>query len=427
MRPGKDRSILTSQYSRRSILAAGVGGALALASRPHMAFGTDVAVPVVLPGLDVLALQHRERLTGKRIGLVCNHTATTATGVHAIDLLRSFPETTLVSLFAPEHGLKGRVIAGNIADSVDEATGLPVWSLHGTHRKPTPAMLKGLDLVLIDLQDVGARFYTYSSTLALVMQAAGAQGLPVLVLDRPNPIGGDALHGPLLDPASASFLGYYPVPVRHGLTVGEFARLVQGAYGVACELDVIPMHGWRRGFYWAETGLPWQPPSPSLWRPEATITYPGICFFEGTNCSVGGSTFYPYEVVAAPWIDGAGLAATLNGQGWAGVRYEAISYTPEKPNDGKYQGEVCQGVWLQLTDRQRFDPVVAACAVLRQVHRDYSDKLTFRKPHMRLLGGSDTFLETLLNAPGLRGLAAIWEAECAAFDQLRSPYLLYST
>lgn len=415
-------------WSRRRFLASALGSVAVLPWTARAIAESVLEQPKTSPvrvGLDQLMRDHLGTLQGQRIGLLCNHTAVDIDGVHAIDRLRETPGVDLVALFAPEHGLRGRVIAGKIASGTDEATGLPVWSLHGEHRKPTPEMLADLDLILIDLQDVGARFYTYSSTLALTMQAAGAADIPVWVLDRPNPIGGLGVHGPLLDPACASFLGMYPVPVRHGLTLGEFAGLVHRAYGVACDLQVIPMEHWQRTMYWPETGLPWTPPSPSLWRPEATMTYPGTCFFEGTNCSLGGSFFHPYEVVAAPWIDGEALAVALSAQGWPGVAFEPIAYTPTKPNDGKYADEECRGVWLQVTNRQRFDPIQSACAVLREVQRTYPEKITYRRSHMKLLAGSSTFLDTVLEAPALRPLVDGWNRECTEFDALRQPYLLY--
>lgn len=415
--------ICTDRWPRRTILgllAAGAG----LALFPRSLWASQR--PPVLSGLEVALRDHIPALAGNRIGLVCNHTAVDRAGTHAIDLLRAIPDIRLQALFTPEHGLRGRIVGGKIADSTDPISGLPIRSLYGDHRKPSPAMLKDIDLLVIDLQDVGARFYTYWSTMALVMQAAGEHGLPVWVLDRPNPIGGSQVQGPQLDPKHASFLGYYPVPVRHGLTMGELARYIQGSYGVQCDLTVIPLEGWRRPHHWEDIGWPWVPPSPSLWRPEATLTYPGMCLFEGTNCSLGGSTFHPYEVVAAPWMDSAAIAAAAESDGWPGLHFECIEYCPEKPNDGKYKGEVCRGVWMQVTDRALADPIAGACSLLRAIHQQHGDQLTFRRPHLTLLLGSATLLDTILTAPGLRPVVADWEAACALFAVKRGPALLYA-
>ncbi|HYE78312.1 MAG TPA: DUF1343 domain-containing protein [bacterium] len=378
----------------------------------------------VRPGLEVLLRDHLPELKGRRVGLVCNHTAIDSHGNHAIDLLRD-SGVQLVALFSPEHGIRGRVVAGKIADSTDPISGLPIYSLYGDTRKPTPQMLNGIDLLLFDLQDIGARFYTYSSTLALVMQAAGEQGIPVWVLDRPNPTGGAMTQGPLLDPACASFLGYYPIPVRHGMTLGELALLFRGEYQVACEVQVIHAEGWRRVDLWEATGLPWVPPSPSIWHPSATLTYPAMCFFEGTNCSIGGSTYKPYEVVAAPWIEPEPLCAELNRRGYPGVRFECIEYVPAKPNDGKYQGELCKGIHLQVTDPATFDPVLCGAALLQAIGRQYPEKISYRRPHMRLLAGSGTFLDEVLKAKDLTVLKSRWDRDCATFNKLRQPYLLY--
>lgn len=418
-----ESTTMASSVTRRIVLGL---GALLLMLMSIPAIGEQPAPrPKVLPGLEVLLRDHLDQLDGKRIGLVCNHTAVDSAGTHAIDLLTAQPEVNLVALYSPEHGMRGRVIAGEVADSIDEASGLPVYSLYGKTRKPTPAMLDGIDLLLFDMQDIGARFYTYSSTLSLVMQAAGEQGIPVWVLDRPNPTGGVLVQGNILDTDHTSFLGYHPIPIRHGMTMGELAFLFRGEFGVTCEIGVIPAEGLRRSDNWAATGLPWIPPSPSIWDPSATLTYPGLCFFEGTNLSIGGSTFKPYEVIAAPWLDPVPLAAELNDLALPGVHFECIEYCPLKPNDGKYKGEVCKGLHLQVTDPSRFDPIVTAMAALRSIATRYPDELTYRKEHMRLLAGSDTFLGEVLEAREITDLKAAWDLQCAEFGQLRRPYLLY--
>jgi uncharacterized protein YbbC (DUF1343 family) len=268
--------------------------------------------PPVRPGIEVLLTDSLHLLQGKRVGLITNHSAVDRFGVHDIDLLAGATDFELVALFSPEHGIRGEEEGGiSIQDQTDERSGLPVHSLYGETRKPTPAMLEGLDLLLYDIQDIGARYFTYVSTMARAMEAAGEAGIPFLVLDRPNPIGGVAVQGTVLDPEFSTFVGLYPVPMRHGMTSGELARMFVGEFGVQAELTVIPVEGWARGMTFEETNLPWIPPSPNMPSVESAIHYTGTCLFEGTTISVGRGTDMAFQVVGAPWLNPDSLAEAM--------------------------------------------------------------------------------------------------------------------
>ena len=264
----------------------------------------------VRPGIEVLLTDSLSLVRGRRAGLITNHTGRDRSGTPSIDLLADHPEVELVALFSPEHGIRGSAEAGvRVESGVDERTGLPVHSLYGEIRAPTPEMLDGIEVLLFDIQDIGTRYYTYLSTMALAMEAAGAQGIPFVVLDRPNPIGGDPVHGNILDPAFSSFVGLYPIPMRHGLTAGEFARMAVGEFGVQADLSVAALDGWNRTMPYGDTGIPWIAPSPNMPSVESALHYPGTCLFEGTPISVGRGTDIAFQQVGAPWLDGEALAA----------------------------------------------------------------------------------------------------------------------
>src|SRR5690606_25114023 len=265
--------------------------------------------PAVRLGIDVLMAQGAGALEGMRVGLITNHTGRDAQGRSTIDLLHGHPRIELVALFSPEHGIRGTARPGErVSSGRDEETGLPIHSLYGETREPTAAMLEGLDALVFDIQDVGARYYTYVWTMTLAMQAAARHGLRFVVLDRPNPIGGELVQGTVLEPAHATFVGLYPVPMRHGLTAGELARLANEEFGIGADLEVVRMEGWRRSQWWDETGLPWTPPSPNMPDLESATHYPGTCLFEGTNLSVGRGTSAAFQQIGAPWLDHETLA-----------------------------------------------------------------------------------------------------------------------
>ena len=388
-------------------------------------FASSAAGAQILPGIEVLLTDSLHLVTGLRVGLITNHTGIDRQGVSSIDRLVAAPEVELVALYSPEHGIRGTEGAGDrVEGGRDEATGLPIHSLYGATLKPTPEMLEGVEVLLFDIQDVGARYYTYVSTMALGMEAAGEAGIPFVVLDRPNPIGGKAVQGTILDPAFSTFVGLYPVPMRHGMTVGELARMMVGEFGVEVGLTVVPARGWRRGMLFPETGLPWVPPSPNMPSVESALHYPGTCLFEGTNVSVGRGTEEAFQVVGAPWLDGEALAAALEAYGIPGVRFEAARFTPRNPGDGKFGDEEIQGVrlWAQTPD---YDPTMAALALLREI-RDMSDgRWEWRVGHFDRLAGTDRLRAGIEDGSPMEILRRGWDDALRDFMVMREPYLIY--
>ncbi len=349
--------------------------------------------PIVACGLDVLVADGFAPLVGKRVGVITNHTGRTRDGRHIADVLHAAPSVELVALFGPEHGVRGAAAAGErVASSTDPATGVPAYSLYGKTKKPTAAMLDGIDVLVFDVQDVGARFYTYIYTMAYAMDACAEHGKAFVVLDRPNPIG-DAVEGPLLDPAHASFVGLFALPIRHGLTVGELARLFvrRGwvAKGASLDLHVVPVRGWSPGTWYDETGLEWVAPSPNM-RTLATATvYPGTCLVEGTNLSEGRGTARPFEWIGAPWVDGPRLARDLNALGLPGVRFDPIAFTPQPMPSAprpKHGGARCEGVAVVVTDRRAFHAVRCGVALITTVARNHPDAFGWRRSIERLFG-----------------------------------------
>lgn len=368
-------------------------------------------------------------LRGRAVGLITNQTGVDRDGTSGIDRLFAAQEAAgfrLAVLFSPEHGIRGRAEAGRpVADEIDRRTGLPIHSLYGGTRRPEQETLAGLDALLYDLQDVGARYYTYTSTMAFAMEEAGRAGIPFIVLDRPNPLGGQAVQGNVLDPAFSSFVGLYPVPMRHGMTPGELARLYAGRFGVEVELHVVPLEGWTRDRWFDETGLPWIPPSPNLPSLASATHYPGTCLFEGTRLSVGRGTEAPFQQVGAPWLDAPLLAERLNGLALAGVRFEAVQFTPREPGDGKYGGVEVAGVRWVLTDREAYDPTVAAAAALREARRLGGEAWEWASGHFDRLAGTDRLRRVIEEGRPLDEIIAPWDQALAGFRTLREPYLLY--
>ena len=339
--------------------------------------------PKVLNGIDVLRRQSFAPLAGKRLGLVTNHTGLAADGTSTIDLLFKSGNCKLVALFSPEHGIRG-VMDEGVASTVDEATGLPIYSLYGATLRPRPEMLRGLDALVYDIQDVGARFYTYSTTMAYCMEEAARAGIPFYVLDRPNPLGGLSVEGPMLDADKTSFVGYMPLPVRHGMTLGELARFFNAENRIGAELHVIKMEGWRRGFYFDETGQLWVNPSPNMRSLLEAILYPGVCLLEGTNVSVGRGTDKPFEVIGAPWIEPRRLAAALQAAHLPGIEFVPIFFTPTASTNRSQQ---CGGVNLMLTNRGQFQSVLAGLTLISSLRKLYPDKFEIDKT-VRLLGNA---------------------------------------
>jgi len=374
----------------------------------------------VLTGIDVLAAEGFARLLGKRIGLLTNHTGLSRDGASTIDVLARAPGVTLVALFSPEHGIRGQ-LDEKVDSSRDAATGLPIYSLYGDSRRPTDAMLAGLDALVVDLQDIGARFYTYPATVAYVMEEAAKRKLSVVVLDRPNPVDGFDVEGPFQDASSVGFNGYVPMPVRHGLTIGELARLFNGEKAIGADLTVVPMRNWRRESWYDETGLLWVNPSPNMRNMLAATVYPGIGAIEGTNISVGRGTDTPFEHIGAPWIKGPALAAALNARGIPGVRFYPVAFTPAP--GAKLGGQACQGVFIVVADRERLRPVRLGLEVAAALSTLYGSE--FKLEDAAYLLGSRAAIARIRNGDDPAAIASSWSADEAKWRLTRAKYLLY--
>jgi uncharacterized protein YbbC (DUF1343 family) len=386
----------------------------------------------VLTGLDRLPATHLSRVRGRRIGLLCHQASVNRDLDHAVDLIGSIRGARLVALFAPEHGLTGAAQDhAPIATTRDPASRLPVHSLYGGRRAPTAPMLAGLDALVCDLQDVGARYYTFVWTMALAMGACARAGVRMIVLDRPNPLGGARVEGNVLDPRFASFVGLYPLSVRHGMTIGELALYLNSRHGLRCDLDVIPMSGWRRAMLWEETGLPWVPPSPNMPTPDTARVYPGACLIEATNLSEGRGTTRPFEWVGAPFIDAKDLAGALNAEGLPGVSFRPCRF---RPTFHKWKGRACGGVQLHVTDRRRFKPYVTGLVLIATVLHLYPRHFRWRKPPYEferrqlpidILCGTDRIRRQIEAKHPLAQIEAAWQPALHAFVRSRQPYLLY--
>lgn len=386
----------------------------------------------VRPGIEVLLSDSIGVVVGKRVALLTNQTGVDRLGRRDIDLLRGTPGVHLAVILSPEHGLRGLEDRPGLPDAVDSATGLPIYSLYGGTPLPAVAALDSVDLVLVDLQDVGARYYSYPPTTVLLMEEAARRGKPVVVLDRPNPIGGVAVQGDVAPPHSVERVGdVLAIPMRHGMTMGELARLANDVLGIHVRLTVVPAVGWHRAMYYDDTGLPWVRPSPNLPNLESVIHYPGICLFEATNLSVGRGTMMPFQVVGAPWLDTGAVLPRLRGggrwaqQGLTGVEVSGITFTPKAPTDGKYDGVELRGIRLRVTDRRRYDATRAAVLLLAAIQAVHPDSLRFDGARFdRLAAGVELRRATLAGrAPDAVWRA--WDGPLAAFRRLRAKYLLY--
>ncbi len=373
----------------------------------------------VAAGIDVLVAQGFAPLQGKRIGLLTHRSAVDANGQRTIDVLFRAPGVSLTSLFSPEHGLSSDQ-EGKIKDDHDLLTGLPITSLYGDSRRPTPAMLTGLDALVVDLQDVGVRFYTYASSVAYLMEAAAPLHIPVYVLDRPNPIAADQVQGPLLDKERRCFTGYWPIPVRHGMTIGELARLFAGEAGVPVALQVVPMQNYSRSLYYDDSGLPWIPPSPNLVRLASATLYPGVGMIEGAKISVGRGTSTPFELVGAPWIDKAKFCAELNKIGLAGVSFHPVEFTPSA---SPYAWKNCQGVSIAVTNRLELNSPAIGIALAATLHRLYPEHFSLNDT----LGGvgSKASLDDIRAGRPVLEIISRWDSPLQDFTRVREKYLLY--
>jgi uncharacterized protein YbbC (DUF1343 family) len=381
----------------------------------------------VRTGLDCIN-ERPERFQGRRIGIIANQTAYDARGRHIVEVFKAIDGAEVVALFSPEHGLYGTEGAGQTIDDVtDPAYGLPVYSLYGRTRKPTEQMLRDVDVLVFDIQDVGARFYTYTSTMSLAMEAAAEQGKQFVVLDRPNPITGLHGEGPVLELEFASFVGMHPIPVRHAMTVGELARLFNGqrwlAGGVQADLVVIPMRDWHRRLWYDQTGLTFRKPSPNIPDLDTAIVYPGLCLLEGTNISEGRGTTKPFLQFGAPWLDAERLARRLNALHLIGVDFAPTAFTPTA---SKHAGAKCHGVQLTVTDRDRFEPFFSGVSIVCEVYQGDSEHFEWRAAHFDRLCGTSDVREAIIAGDSVATLRERWRAQCAAFEKLSRPYLLYA-
>ncbi|MBI3553196.1 MAG: DUF1343 domain-containing protein [Elusimicrobia bacterium] len=386
---------------------------LALAARPAGALQA---------GIDVLEAQGFAPLAGKRVGLITNHTGVDASGRTTIDALFAAKNLQLVALFSPEHGIRGDKNGGApIGDAKDPVTALPIYSLYGATKRPTDAMLKGLDALVFDIQDVGARFYTYLSTMGMAIEEADKRRIAFVVLDRPNPIGGETLEGPVLD-GPFTFTGYFPVPVRHGMTPGEMARLHAAAKGLTLALTVVPLQGWSRATLYDQTGYAWINPSPNIRSLDAALLYPGIGLFEATNMSVGRGTDAPFLWFGAPWLDARSLVQVLDAARLPGVHFEVEDKTPAQD---LYAGKLCRGVRIEVLDRRSVRAVDifvhAVCALRDQKVADFH----LIAAQAKTMTGSDLYGAVFGSKDSAAGILSRFEGSWRGFAAARTPFLLY--
>jgi uncharacterized protein YbbC (DUF1343 family) len=385
-------------------------------------------------GVEVLLSDSIHLVSGKRVGLITNHTGVTPDATtrfsgtmdrSTIDLLHTAKNVRLTALFAPEHGIRGQAAAGQrIETTVDSATGVPIYSLYGDTRVPTADMLKDVDVVLYDIQDVGARVYTYQWTMALSAEAVATHGKPFIVLDRPNPIRGDRVDGGVLNPQFRSFVGQYPVALRYGLTPGELLRYLVGTGQVKADIKIVPMTGWRRTMWWEETGLPWHNPSPNLRSLDAALIYTGTVFFEGTNLTEGRGTPNPFQLIGAAWLKDAGEIATeLNGRGLAGVAFDTATVTVER-GAAKWGGQTIPVISVKVTDRNAVQPYRVGLEMLRAIYHRHKGEFQWRTSSIDRLSGS-TRVREAVELDAIADLIAAFDRESAEFRQKASPYLLY--
>jgi uncharacterized protein YbbC (DUF1343 family) len=384
-------------------------------------------------GIDVLLERDRKLVAGRRVGVVSNPASIDGAFRHTADRMADDPDVELTALFGPQHGFRSDVQDNMIETPhvTDARRRVPIYSLYSETREPTADMLRGVDVLLIDLQDVGTRVYTYIYTMANCMRAAARHGVRVVVCDRPNPVGGVAVEGATLRAEYASFVGQFGIPLRHGLTIGELARLFNDAFGINAALDVIPLEGWRRSMYFDETGLPWVMPSPNLPTLDSAIVYPGAVLFEGTMLSEGRGTTRPFELVGAPWIDGDRLAHAMNARGLPGVHFRAVFF---EPTFQKHARQTCGGCQIHVLDRTRFEPVRTAVDLIAEFRAQNPARFAWREPpyeyeHEKapidILYGSDRLRTAIEAGKSSAVLSAEWRADSDAFRREREKSLLY--
>ena len=387
-----------------------------------LAFAASLSVHAgdVLPGIDVLERDGFRQLAGARVGLITNHTGLSRDGRSTIQLLHEAANVELVRLFSPEHSISGDLDTENIGDAVDAETGIPIVSLYGEVRRPTAATLADIDTLVFDIQDIGTRFYTYISTLGNAMIAAAEHDIRFVVLDRPNPINGIDVAGPVLDDGLQSFVGFHPIPVRHGMTVGELARMFNDELALDLDLHVVRIGAWHRSDFLDDTGLPWVNPSPNMRSQTEALLYPGIGLLETTNVSVGRGTATPFELIGAPWLDGESLAGALNEMQLPGIAFTATRFTPDAST---FAGELCEGVRFTITDPSVFEPLTTGLSIARQLLLDYPDDWQTDR-YLRLLG-NEAALRALLDGKSVSEIKASYQKGLDEFLARRTRYLLY--
>lgn len=380
-------------------------------------------------GVEVLLNAQKHLIEGKKVGLITNPTGVDQNLKSIVDILHKDPDVDLTALYGPEHGVRGSAQAGEYVEYyTDEKTGLPVFSLYGKTRKPTPEMLENVDVLLFDIQDVGTRFYTYIYTMAYAMEAAKENNIPFIVLDRPNPQGGAKVEGPVLDMKYSSFVGNYPIPLRHGMTVGELAKLFNEEFGIGADLTVIEMNGWKRNMYYDNTNLPFVMPSPNMPTLETALVYPGAALIEGTNVSEGRGTTKPFELIGAPFINAEDLAAHLNSLNLPGAAFRAASFTP---TFSKHAGQLSHGIQIHITQRNAFLPVETGLHIVKAIHDMYPEDFQFRAENNAGISFFDNLMgngwvrEAIEEGKTVEEITAKWKEELAQFNQTREKYLLY--
>ncbi len=385
----------------------------------HLWFQVPASAAQTLTGIDVLEAQGFAPLAGKRVGLITNQTGIDRNRRSTIDLLAHAPGVKLVALFSPEHGIRG-TLDERVSSTTDEVTGLPVHSLYGETERPTDAMLAGVDTLVFDIQDAGVRFYTYITTMGYAMEAAASHHIAFYVLDRPDPLGGERIEGPMLDRDRTNFVGYFPMPVRAGMTLGEMAQMFNVENKIGADLHVIAMQNWRRQMWFSDTGLPWVNPSPNLRSTAEEILYPGLEILQAGGASVGRGTARPFELLGAPWIRGEELAAYLNRRGIPGIRFEAEKFTPDS---GLYKGELCDGVKIVLTDRDALQTMRMGIEIASAFGKLYPGK--FEASKMIFLVGNAKIVKQLADGNDPAAIVATWDKDLEAFRKVCAKYLLY--
>ncbi|TKH04674.1 DUF1343 domain-containing protein [Peribacillus simplex] len=378
----------------------------------------------VSPGIEVLLKEEKNVLSGKKVGLITNPTGIDSRLTSIVDLLHDDPDINLTALFGPEHGVRGDAQAGaSVEYYIDEKTGLPVYSLYGKTKKPTPEMLKDVEVLVFDIQDVGTRYYTYIYTMAYAMEAAKENDIPFIVLDRPNPQGGESVDGPVLEPEFSSFVGLYPIPLKHGMTVGELANLFNKEFNIGADLKVIKMKGWKRDMDYDDTGLPFVLPSPNMPAVSTTFVYPATGLIEGTNVSEGRGTTKPFELIGAPYINSDELAGKLNELRLPGVKFRAASFTP---TFSKHAGKLSHGVEIYITDREEFKAVPTGLHIIKTIQDLYPGDFEFLPAkNFNLLIGNGWVMSRIEEGSSVNEIMKEYQVKQDAFKKVRKNYLLY--